>query len=195
MLDCLGAQQRSFAKGAFIYRMGESITYVGIVLNGSVHVLQEDYWGNRTIVAHIEPGGVFGEALACAQIAKLPVSVMAPCDAVTLQIDYRRIITTCSSACSFHARLVRNMIGILAHNNVRLTQKMGHITQRTTREKLLSYLSAQAQQAQRSIFDIPFNRQELAEYLSVDRSALSNELSKMQRDHLLTYTRNHFELC
>lgn len=156
--------------------------------------MQEDYWGNRAIVERVAAGGLFGEALSCAEIERLPASVLAAEDAQILQIDYRRIVTSCSSACGFHSALIRNMIGILASHNVMLAQKMKHLTQHGTRAKVLSYLSAQAQQAQSNSFDIPFNRQELADYLSVDRSALSDTLSRMQREGVLRFRRNRFTL-
>jgi CRP-like cAMP-binding protein len=190
----LGAWRREVGRDGFIYRAGEPAHTVGVVLRGNVLVVQEDYWGNRRIVEQVGAGGIFGEALACAQVGELPVSVVAATRCELLLMDYRRIATTCPQACAFHARLLRNMLGILARNNVQLTHKIRHITQRSTREKVLSYLGEQASRAGAARFEVPFNRQELADYLSVDRSALSAELSHMQADGLLRYHRNHFEL-
>jgi CRP-like cAMP-binding protein len=194
MLDCLQAKQRSYQKGSFIFRVGDQATSVGVLLSGDVQVMQEDFWGNRTILAHIEPGDLFAEAFSCSQSDSLPISVIATEDSRVMLLDYKRIITSCSSACVFHTRLIRNMMQILARNNIRLTQKMEHITQRTTREKLYSYLSEQAKASGSNSFSIPFDRQELADYLSVDRSALSNELSKMRNQGILQYHKNQFEL-
>ncbi|GHT78310.1 cyclic nucleotide-binding protein [Actinomycetota bacterium] len=197
LLDCLKSVQKTHKKNSFVFRAGDKATTVGIVLKGNVHVMQEDFWGNRTILANIESGGVFAEAFSCSQTNTLPISVIAASAAEVLLLDYQRIITSCSSACAFHTKLIKNMLKILAGNNIRLTQKMEHITQRTTRQKLLSYLSEQAKLAKANkanSFYIPFDRQQLADYLSVDRSALSNELSKMRQDGLLLYHKNHFEL-
>jgi CRP-like cAMP-binding protein len=194
LLSCLSAVQRSIGKNEFLFSAGDEATHVGIVLSGSVNVIQEDFWGNRTILTHITPGSLFGEAFACAQFPNLPVSVIATEKTDVLLVDANRIITICPSACTFHARLIRNMIEILSMKNIALVQKMEHITKRTTREKLLSYLSEQARIADSPAFDIPFNRQELADYLSVDRSAMSAELSKMQAEGILHYQHNHFEL-
>jgi CRP-like cAMP-binding protein len=193
LLNCLGAKRKNIERGEFVYRAGDAAHSVGVLLSGSVHVVQEDYWGNRSIVAHIEPGGLFAEAFASAQVTSLPVSVLAAENCAVLLIGYSRIITSCSNACGFHARLVRNMMGILARNNVRLTRKIEHVTQRSTREKVLSFLSEQAIAAGPE-FDIPFNRQELADYLAVERSALSAELSRMSKAGLIRFNRNHFEL-
>lgn len=193
LLVCLKAVKRQYRKDEFVFAAGDKATSVGIVLSGGVRVLQEDFWGHRTILAHIEPGGLFGEAFSCAGKDVLPVSVAAsdPCE--ILLIDYRRIVTTCSSTCAFHTRLVMNMMRILAEKNILLTQKIEHLSKRTTREKLLSFLSAQAIFSGTTV-DIPFNRQELADYLCVDRSALSRELGAMQAEGLIKYDKNSFEL-
>lgn len=194
LLDCLSASSASYEKNSFVFRMDDTVTAIGIVLSGRVHVLKEDFWGNRTILNHIEPGGLFAEAFSCAEIPKLPVSVIAVEKSEILLVDYRRIIGTCPSACAFHAGLIQNMIRILAGKNIMLTQKLEYVTRRTTREKLLSYFSAQARQAGGNAFEIPYNRQELADYLSVDRSAMSGELCRMRDDGILRFRKNSFEL-
>lgn len=193
-LHCLSAKERQYAKGQAVFLAGQHVVTVGIVLAGGVHVEKDDYWGNRTILAHIGPGELFGEAFACAGVEKLPVSVTAAEKTRVMLVDYNKIVTTRAPGCSFHTRLVQNMLRILAQKNVVLTQKMETITQRTTREKLLAYLSAQARQAGSRRFAIPFNRQELADYLAVDRSAMSAQLSQMQREGLLRTNKNQFEL-
>jgi CRP-like cAMP-binding protein len=194
LLTCLDVTERSFQKGAFILRAGQPIKTVGVIVRGSAHMLQEDYWGNRTIIARVEPGELFAEAFCCAHVEQLPVSVQALEPSTVLYLDFNRIISNCSSACDFHTRLIQNMIALVAAKSVALTEKLEDVTQRTTREKLLSYLSRRALAVQSSAFDIPFNRQELADYLSVDRSALSSELSRMHNDALIHYHKNHFEL-
>lgn len=194
LLHCLAAIESRVGKNSFIFTADERVISVGIVLSGAVHVLQEDFWGNRVILTRIEPGGLFGEAFAFAEVEKLPVSVVAAEESVVLLMDCKHIAAPCGSACAFHAQLIKNMMRILAGKNILLTQKIRHITRRTTREKLLSYLSGQALQAGGSAFDIPFSRQELADYLSVDRSALSAELSKMRNENILRCRRSHFEL-
>jgi len=194
LLDCLMAARRPYRKGEFVFSAGDVVQSVGIVLSGGVHILQEDYWGNRSILAHIPPGGLFGEAFSCAEIDSLPVSVIAVEKTEILLIDYRRIITTCSSSCVFHIALIKNMMKLLAEKNIMLTEKMEIVTHRTTRERLLAYLSAEAIKAGKSHFTIPFNRQQLADFLSVERSAMSAELSHMQSDGLIRTNRSEFEL-
>ncbi|MDL2280089.1 Crp/Fnr family transcriptional regulator [Desulfovibrio sp. OttesenSCG-928-G11] len=194
LLLCLKAAKRRYDKGEFIFVAGGEAQSVGIVLSGGVRVLQEDFWGHRAILAHIEPGGLFGEALSCAEKDALTVSVMASEASEVLLINYPRIVTSCSSACAFHTLLVMNMMRILAEKNVLLTRKIEHLSKRSTREKLLSFLSEQAMLAKNTTIDIPFNRQELADYLCVDRSALSRELGAMQAEGLINYNRNNFEL-
>ncbi|GHU67820.1 transcriptional regulator [Clostridia bacterium] len=194
MLHCLGASLRSYPKGQTVYFEGDTVTEIGLVVSGRLHLVKDDVWGNTSIVTEIAPPEMFGEAVVCGGTSRVPVSVIAKEDSVILFIDYKRIVTTCSSACAFHAKLIRNMIRILAQKNILMSTKMEHITQRSTKEKLLSYLMEQARQAGSRTFDIPYNRQELADYLSVERSALSAEMSKLKADGVIDYKKNHFEI-
>ncbi len=194
MLDCLGATVKAYRKGTYIWAAESKALQVGIVLSGSANIVKEDYWGNRTILAKAEKGEMFGEAFSCANLERLPVGVVAAENTEIMLIDCKRIITTCSSACLFHTKLIQNMMKTLAEKNIIMTQKMDHMGRRTTREKLLSYLSSQAIKARSNSFYIPFDRQELADYLSVDRSAMSNELSKMRDEGILSYKKNYFVL-
>lgn len=194
LLDCLTAVKHQYRKDEFIFVAGSKATSVGIVLSGAVRILHEDFWGYRAILSHIGPGGLFGEAFSCAEKNALPVSVIAAEASEIMLIDYRKIVTTCSSVCCFHTRLITNMMHILAGKNILLTQKIEHLSKRTTREKLLSFLSAQAAFAKSTSITLPFNRQELADYLCVDRSALSRELGAMQDEGLINYDKNNFEL-
>lgn len=194
LLYCLTASKRVYTKDEFIFRADNKAVSVGIVISGGVRVIQEDFWGNRAILAHIGPGGLFGEAFSCAGTDRLPVSVVASEKSEVMMVDYRKIVTACTSACVFHTRLVMNMLRILAEKNIMLTRKIEHLSLRTIRERLLSFLSVQAVQAKSDVVEIPFNRQELADYLCVDRSALSRELGLMQNEGILRYDKNRFEL-
>lgn len=194
MLSCLSAKSKSYKKNQFVFRSGENISEVGMVLSGSVHIAKEDFWGNRSILTKAAAGQLFGETYACAQAGTLGVSVVAAEPSEVLFLDVRRIMTICSSACEFHSRLIRNLLSVLAERNLMLTKKMEHMAQRTTREKLLSYLSAESQKSGSAAFKIPFNRQQLADYLSVDRSAMSNELCKLRNEGILTFQKNDFVL-
>ena len=194
LLNCLDAKQHKYGKDEFIFQADEPALHVGIVLSGSANVIQEDFWGNRTILTHVEPGELFGEAFSCAGTEKLPVSVIAAEASEIMLIDYRKIVTVCSSACAFHSRLIFNILQTLANKNITLTRKIEHVSQRTTRKKLLSFLSEQAMKAKNNKIIIPYNRQELADFLCVERSALSRELALMKKDGLLDYEKNRFVL-
>jgi len=194
MLDCLSATVAKYKKQQFIFREGEPVRNTGLLLSGMIHVIKEDFWGNRTILTEIKPGQLFAETYACMQSEPMESSVMAVEECHVMWLNCRKIITVCSSNCVFHNRLIGNLLRILAGKNLALTRKMEHLTKRTTREKLLSYLSEQAQLKESSEFDIPFNRQQLADYLSVDRSAMSSELGRMKKDGLLDFSKNHFIL-
>lgn len=194
VLECLGAQKRVFLKNKDILSEEQSAQKIGIVLSGSVDIVKIDFWGNRSILSRIGPGGLFGEAFACAGVSRLPVSAVASGQSEILLLQYQKISGPCPKNCSHHNLLIQNMMKVLAGKNILLTQKIEHITKRSTREKLLSYLSEQAELAGNSSFVIPFNRQELADYLSVDRSAMSNELCKLRDEGILQFHKNCFIL-
>lgn len=194
MLVCLQAQTKVFEKNANVLAMGERLRHVGVVLSGGAFVEKSDCWGNRSILTKVEAGDMFGEAICCAEVTDSQIDVTASEKSEIMFIDYKKIITTCSSACVFHSRLIANMLKILAGKNIMLTDKIEHLTRRTTREKLLSYLSSQAMKQGSSTFNIPFNRQELADFLAVDRSAMSAELGKLRSEGVLEYHKNHFTL-
>jgi len=194
LLKCLGCTFRSYTKSETIYAAGDYARQIGLVVNGSVHVVKNDAWGNSNIISEISDGEMFAEAVVCGGVGILPVSVIAAADAEVMFFDFQRIITTCSTACVFHTLLIRNMITVFARRNLLLTGKMEHLTKRTTREKLLSYLSEQAGMYNINSFEIPFNRQELADYLSVERSALSAEMSRLKSEGVIDYRKSHFEL-
>lgn len=193
MLGCLGAETKSCEKDAFIYRTGERVESIGLVLSGRAHIVREDFWGNCNIVSVIEPGQTFAESYACTG-TPLGVSVVASERAQVLFLRVYRVLTICSNACEFHARLMRNLLSVLALHNLKMNEKLAHVTQRTLREKLLSYLSFESARAGSPCFDIPFNRQQLADYLAADRSALSTELGKMRDEGVLCFDKNHFRL-
>ncbi len=194
VLRCLSPAVRSFDKGAYILRQGDCTEELGLVLSGAVSVIKEDFWGNQTIMARILPGQLFAETYACSPGTPLSVSAVseAPCSVLLLNVG--RILAVCGEACPFHSRLVRNLLGVLAEKNLMLNEKITHTSQRTTRDKLLSYLSAESQRQGGGRFLCPFNRQQLAAYLSVDRSAMSAELGRMRDEGLIQYDKNRFTL-
>ncbi len=194
LLSCLSAKAVSYEKGQLVFLSGEAINSFGIVLSGQVQVFHDDYYGNRSILSCVNPGGLFGESFACAETKTLPVSVFATTESELLFIDCRKLESPCTSACGFHTRLIHNMMTTIAKKNIALTQKIEITSKRTTREKLLSYLSAEAQKVKSNSFSIPFDRQELSDYLSVDRSAMSAELCKLRDDGILKFSKNQFEL-
>lgn len=194
LLGCLSAKELSFAKGDMIFLAGNPAKWVGAMLAGEAQVIKEDFWGNRVIMTGLGVGDLFGEIFACAGLATLPVSVMAVTDVRVLLMDYKRIVTTCPSSCVFHSRLISNMLKVVAEKSLLLNRKVDVLSAHGTREKLLTFLAAQAEQQHSRRFAIAFNRQELADYLAVDRSALSREMSRMQKDGVIQYEKNWFEL-
>lgn len=194
MLACLGAERRQYAKGEMVCRVGDVISSMGVVLRGSLLIQTDDLWGNTAVLDRVGPGQIFGEAYACALGEPLMVDVVAADGSEVLFLNVERVLNVCSNVCGHHNRLVRNLLSISAQKNLALSRKIFHTASKTIRGRLLSYLSDQAVRSGSSTFTIPFNRQQLADYLNVDRSAMSNELGKMQRDNLLRVEKNRFQL-
>jgi CRP-like cAMP-binding protein len=194
LLSCLCARVLSYAKGETVLLNGDIVDSFGIVLSGQVQIVQDDYFGNRSILSKVGVGSLFGESFACAEANSLPISVIAISNSDLLFINKDKLTMPCSNACGFHSRLIQNLLYIVSSKNIALTRKIEFMSKRTTREKLLAYLSDEAMKAGSSRFTIPFNRQELADYLSVERSAMSAELSKLRDDGVLKYHKNQFEL-
>ena len=194
MLSCLGARIDTFPKGSRLLRAGDAVDEVGLVLAGSALIVQEDIWGNRNILSKSGPGQTFAEVFACAPGAVLNVSVEAESAVTVMFLHIKRVLSMCPSACSHHNRIIRNLLSELAEKNLRLNEKLTHMGQRTTRAKLLSYFSAESQRRDSYEFDIPFSRQQLADYLGVERSGLSMELGKMRDESLLDFHKSHFLL-
>ena len=164
------------------------------MLAGSVQILRDDYYGNRSVLTVVGPGGLFAEAFACAGLERMPVSAVAQLPGAVLLMDCRRVLRSCSNACPFHSRMVNNLLRGIAQKNLTLTQKIRYMSQKTTRDKLMEVLLDQAKAQHSAEFTIPFDRQSLADYMGVERSALSAEISRMRRDGLIESTGSRFRL-
>ena len=194
MTNCLSMESHHYKKGDYVYRSGEFVRVISILAEGALLIQQDDYWGNRSIVSSVSVGDIFGEAYAMQNSHAVLNDVVATDDSVVLTFDVGRLLTVCSNGCAFHSQIIINLIQSLSSKNRMLTQKIDCMSKRTTRDKLTVYLSEQSQKAGSPSFAIPFNRQELADYLAVDRSAMSNELCKMRDAGMLTFEKNRFTL-
>ena len=194
LCTCISAKERDIACDAFVFRAGDDIHFVYYILSGSMHIIDEDFWGNRSIVETIPKDTLFGEAYVFSSMENYLVSVIAAENSTILEIDPVRLFEVCSNGCACHTQLVRNTLYIVSEKIVRITEKLGHVMRRTTRGKILSYLSVCAHREKKDAFFIPYSRQQLADYLGVDRSALSHELIRMKNQEMLRYHKNYFEL-
>ncbi|MBE6636845.1 MAG: Crp/Fnr family transcriptional regulator [Ruminococcaceae bacterium] len=194
MLSCLGATVDLYDKKYTVLAEGYPAKHIGIVLSGSVQIIQIDYYGNRSILSNIGPSQVFAEAFACAESSSIPVSVIANEPSEIMLIESDHILHTCQNHCGFHQQLIFNLMKDLATKTILFHQKIDITAKRTTRDKLMTYLMLEAKKAKSSAFSIPFDRQELADYLEVDRSGLSAEISKLKKEGILDTRKNHFVL-
>lgn len=185
LLECLKAKKRVCHKGSVIFAKGETARHLGIVLAGRVNTVYDDILGGRSIIGSMNPGQLFCEAFACTINRSLPVSVVAQVESTVLLIDIDLILHSCAATCKQHQQLNENLIHLLAEKYVSINQKLIHLSGRTTRRKLLSYLSEQMRFSGGRPFAIPFNQQELADYLFIDRSGLSTEWNKLKKEGIL----------
>jgi len=194
LLSCLSFREATFVRGESIIREGDPVGSFGIILSGFVQIVRNDYSGQRMILSGFGTGSVFAESFACAEIARSPVSVVAAEDCSILFLPYRKMLGTCRSACLFHQRLIENLMRLIARKNLMLSSRMEIAGKRTIREKVLAYLGQERARAGSPSFDVPYSRSELADYLCVDRSALSRELGRMRDEGLVEYSRGRFTI-
>ncbi len=193
VLNCLQARIIRVSRGQTVFQEGEPAENVGIVLSGWVQMVRDDYFGNRSIIGRAEPSQLFGEAFACAGTEML-VSVVAAADGEIMLADCRKVLTLCKNSCTFHNQIIYNLLQIVARKNLLLSQKLEILSRRSTREKLMQYLLQEAKNAGSDEFSIPYDRQGLADFLGVERSALSAEISRMRADGLIECRKNWFRL-
>jgi CRP-like cAMP-binding protein len=193
VLQCLGAEITKTSRDEVVLLAGGKPQHVGIVLSGQLHIVREGYEGNRSLEAAITPGGIFGESLCCAGVAESPVTVIAASDATVMLLRFQRVLHICANTCAFHQKLIENMLRLVAEKNLFLKARIEIMTLKSIRAKVLRYLESCAPE-RGQIFTIPFNREEMAGYLCVERSALSHELIRMKQDGLIEYRKNQFTL-
>lgn len=194
ILSCLGTHEKTYQKNEIILRAGSTVQEIGLVQSGSINIVANFYWGSSHIFGHIKKGDIFAENYAAIPGKELAADIVSAECSEILFLDLRKLLTVCQHGCDFHQRLIHNLIRISAQKNLALSSRMMHIAPRSIRDRLLSYLSEQASIHGNPQFSIPFDRQQLADYLGVDRSAMSNELSKMQKEGLITFKKNFFSL-
>lgn len=194
MLNCLHATVRPYKKDSYIRYAGDTADFIGIVLEGHIQILIDNYDGRRNITATFGSGQMFAEAFACADITSLPADIFAVTDCAILFLNKNQILHQCENVCDFHSHLIQNLLKIVARKNLLLNQKLRILSHNTTREKIMAYLNEQARIHHSNEFTIPYNRQALADYLGVERSAMSAEISKLQKQGLLETNRSHFKL-
>ena len=181
ILKCLDAQSMELAKGTPVFLEGAPAQFVGVVLDGAIQILREDYYGNRSVLTVLEPGELFAEVFSCAGLDTMPVSAIAIKKSTVLLLNCRQLFTVCGNTCRFHNQLLQNLLQVMAMRNLAMTQKIRYMSQKTTKDKLTAFLLDQAKQNGSSEFTIPYDRQALADYLGVERSAMSAELSKLKK--------------
>lgn len=177
-----------------IFVAGHTNPFVGIILSGTAKIIKENLYADRMIIQKLSEGDMFGETYACMGLKSAEVSIEALCDTKVLAIDVERIVASCPNTCIFHRQLNMNLLKILSSKNIQLNQKLFFLSHKTIRNRIFAYLYDEANRQKSKSFEIPFNRNELSEYLCIDRSALSRELSNMKKEGQIDYHKNRFVL-
>ena len=193
MLVCIGAKSLAVRKDKIILLAGDMPRHVGVVVKGQVRIVRDDFDGNRSLLAVLAPGEIFAEALCCAGVSESPVTVIADHDSTVALLSFERILHTCPNSCPFHRKLIENMLRLIAGKNLMLQSHMEILSTKSVRAKVMRYVESFVPKQGREI-TIPLNREELANYLCVERSALSHELMRMKKDGLIEYKKNRFLL-
>ncbi|DAB12697.1 TPA: Crp/Fnr family transcriptional regulator [Candidatus Gastranaerophilales bacterium HUM_18] len=194
LLECFNARIRRYEKDEMIIRQGDMIANIYLILDGEVNIEKDSYWGRRIIISRLSRNDNLALSFVGSKDVESSVDAIAIKDTLVLILSYEKCTSMCQNACTRHKVLINNLFQILSKENIELIQKIENVSQKTIRDKLLTYLSNEAQKRHSNSFDIHFNRQDLADYLNVDRSAMSFELSKLQKEGLIEYDKNHFEL-
>jgi CRP-like cAMP-binding protein len=194
LLECFNARVRSYESGEMIIRQGDLISNIYLVLEGAVNIEKDSYWGRRIIISQLTTNENLALAFVAAKNIESSIDAVAACNSKVLILNYQKCTSMCQNACTRHKVLISNLFEILSKENIELIQKIENISQKTIRDKLLTYLSNEARKKKSNSFEIPFNRQDLADYLNIDRSAMSFELSKLQKEGLIKYDKNKFSL-
>lgn len=190
VLSALNSSVHSFEKGRPIFREGDAVTQAGIVLCGRVEILKEDYHGNRNLISVLTEGQLFGEALCCTEAEVQPFEIVAAEQSKILLFDCKAVMADTSF--EYYGQFMRNLLQEIAEKNLILRRKITLLSKRTTREKIMEFLLTESKRAGKSEFDIPYDRQQLADFLGVDRSAMSAEISKLRADGVISARKNHF---
>lgn len=194
LLKKLDAYVKHYQKNEYIMLTGDPVNFIGIILKGNIQIIQDDFYGNRNITASFDAGSLFAEAFVCAGISTLPVDILANTNTEIMFIDSRKIGASCNGCCEYHHFFIANLLRIVATKNIILSQKLQCISHKTTKEKILSYLNSQAKLHDSAEFDIPFNRQGLADYLGVERSAMSTVINQLVKQNVIETNRSHFKI-
>ena len=194
LLKCLSVQEKTYDKNESILIAGTRVNSIGILIEGAAQILREDADGNRAILSDLNPADLFGEAYAAAGWNEIPITVVATGSCLVLWIPFHAVVEQCSFSCDYHKLLIENLIKLIAEKNILMNEKMRLLSCKTTREKLLTYLRDYSEIVGTRRFKIPFSRNELADYISVDRSAMSRELGILRDQGLIQFHKNAFEL-
>lgn len=202
VLNCIGARIEKYDKNTFMMLEREDVICAGLVLEGKVAIVKEDEHGHQSLIAYMTEGEVFGESFALSRDRVLAASYKTMTKCTIMYLPVSRVLNTCQNNCPFHRRLIINLFDSVTRKNAMLIRKIDVISRNTIREKIMAYLmeelwifNAEKETPDNRKIEIPLNKMEMAQYLSVNRSALARELSAMKREGLIDMKGSLFTIC
>lgn len=192
LLKCTGIKTKTFKKDAFILKNGAKIDYLGVILDGNAQITKQDSLGKNVVIETLKVNDIFGHNIVCLGEKYSPVDIISENNCEVLFLPFEKVITPCAKLCPYHLQLIKNIMMMISKRNSLLTDKIDILGQKTTREKILTFLNSYKNEEKS--FSIPYSRKEMAKFLCVDRSAMSRELCKMRDEGILKFYKNNFEL-
>ena len=192
LLSCLGLKTKNYKKGEIIISYGQKTNNLFIILSGKARIIKKNLLGEDEKISDLKVNDIFGQDFVCLAQNKSPVSLLATEECEILILNYEKIVTPCSKVCDYHLKLIKNLISMIAKKNSALNTKIDVVGQRFSRNKIIAFLKQESKG--KDVFEIEYNREQMAKFLSLDRCALSRELSKMQKEGLLIFKKNRFKI-
>ena len=192
LLQCIGIKTKKFKKNSYILKTNSKIDFLGVIIDGKVLIKKTDHKGNSIEIDKLNINDIFGHNIVCCGLNKSPVDITAQTDCEVLFLPFEKVVTPCEKLCKYHIQLIKNVMKMVSKRNSILNNQIDIIGQKSIREKILAFLNTY--KTEDKIFSVPYSREEMAKFLCTDRCALSRELSRMQKEGILRYKKNLFEI-
>lgn len=191
LLKCIGIKTKVFKKNSLILKTDGKIDFLGVILGGNAVIKKTDSLGHTMVIEKLKMNDIFGHNIVCCGLDRSPVEIVSENECEVLFLPFEKVVTPCEKLCSYHLKLIKNIMKMISMRNSLLNDKIDIIGKKTTRDKILAFL--ESYRNGEKVFSVPYSREEMAKFLCVDRSAMSRELCRMRDEGILRFHKNHFE--